>query len=56
MGLKAHLKKKIFLFTSLKCIIAETYIYIVFTLMEEQILCENKLFKLFILFKNRIKV
>ncbi len=32
MGLKAHLKKKIFLFTSLKFIIAETYIYIVFNI------------------------
>ncbi len=49
-GLKVHLKKKNCYSLRLKCIIAEKNIYTSYwTLTEQQILCENKSFKLFIL-------
>ncbi len=51
MGLKAHLKKKKCYSLRLKCIIAEKIYTLYWTLM-----CENKSFKLFILFKNLINV
>ncbi len=50
-GLKAQLKKKMCYSLHLKYIIVEKIYTLYWTLMEQQILCKNKSFKLFILFK-----
>ncbi len=55
-GLKAHLKKKICYSLNLKYIIAQKRYALYWKLMEQQILCANKTFKLFILFKIHINV